>query len=307
MMNNPENLQPPQTEEELAGKTEPSQPETLDSSTSEGSESGDSQEVLEKTEQSIRILSDLWEKRFEVLDQYYKERNKKRFIPFKSDASIQSETVGLLSQLAPINVREEKVIEILERGAVAGTEILQGASQPTESSSEIEDEAVVEFNNKIGLVNKILQRYSEVVSSHKDILKIEKELIGSPDESKFELYLKRMDLFSSEFEILDQGEIEGLKEYFSEIDSDLQKIEEAIEQNKPLEHLQRSLVSAVVRVAVSNIAAGLVVGNPFANPYFWQLTAATVPSVLMVNYIDYYFKAFTKLTDKISRLARLQK
>ena len=302
-----ENLQPPQPDEGLVREVESIQPESADIPAHENLDKTDSQEVLEKTEQSIRILSDLWEKRFEVLDRYYKERNKKRFIPFKSDASIQSETEGLLSQLAPINEREEKVIEILERGATAGTEILQSASQPVESSSEIEDEAVVEFNNKIGLVNKILQRYSEVVSSHKDILKIEKELIESPDESKFELYLKRMDLFSSEFEILDQGEIEELKKYFSEIDSDLRKIEEAREQNKPLEHLQRSLVSAVVRVAVSNIAAGLVVGNPFANPYFWQLTAATVPSVLMVNYIDYYFKAFTKLTDKISQLARLQK
>lgn len=265
------------------------------------------EKILEKTEQSIRILASLWEKRFEILDQYCKERNKKRFIPFKSNTSIQAETVELLTQLAPINAREEKVIEILERGATAGTEILQGIPQPTESFSEIEDETVAEFNEKIDLVNKVLQRYSELVSSHEDILKIERELIESPDEPKLELYLKRMDLFSSEFEILDQGEIEGLKEYFSEINNDLQKIEEAIKQNKPIEYLKRSLVSAVVRVAVSNIAAGLAVGNPFENPYFWQLTAATIPSVLMVNYIDYYFKAFTKLTDKLSKVIRLQK
>lgn len=260
------------------------------------------QEVIEKTEQSIRILSGLWEQRFAVLEQYYKERNKKRFVPFKSDDSIQSETKALLSQITPINEREEKVVEILERGSVAGKEILQDIPQSQEKTLETEDGAVLEFNEKIGLVSKIIQRYTELISSHKDILKIEKELIESPDDSKFELYLKRMDMFSSEFSILNQGEIDGLKSYFSDIESDLKKIEEARKQGKPLDHLKQSLVSAVVRVVVANAMAGLVVGSPFDNPYFWQLTAATVPSVLAVNYIDYYFKVFTKLTQRLNKL-----
>ncbi|MEK7464735.1 MAG: hypothetical protein AAB617_03075 [Patescibacteria group bacterium] len=258
------------------------------------------QKVIEKTEQSIRILSTLWDKRFEVLNQYYKERNKKRF-SVKSDESISSEIKDILSQLAPINAREEKVVEILEQGAASGAEILQNVPESTEETLEAR-EAVSEFNEKTALASKIIERYSELISSHEDILKIEKELIESPDESKMELYLKRMGMFSAEFKVMDKGEIEGLKKYFSDIESDLQKVEEARKQGKPLEHLKQSVVSAVVRVAVANMIAGLVIGNPFENPYFWQLTAATVPSVLAVNYVDYYFKIFTKITQRLNKL-----
>jgi len=255
--------------------------------------------VVEKTEQSVRILSSLWDKRLEVLNQYYKERNKKRFIPFKSDDSIQSEIQELLAQLSPINAREEKVVKILEKGTATGTEILQEIS-----TGEYTDP---EFNEKITLVSKIIQRYTELISAHEEILQIERELIDSPDEAKFELYLTRMEMFSSEFQSLDNGEIEELKKYFSDIESDLKKIEEAQKQGKPLEHLKQSCVSAVVRVAVANAIAGVVVGNPFDNPYFWKLSAATIPSVLAVNYIDYYFKIFTKLTQRLNKLTDFKK
>ncbi len=83
------------------------------------------EDVFEKTEQSIRILSSLWDKRLDVLGQYYGERNKKRFNPFKSDPSIEAEIKDSLSKITPINNREEKVVEILERGSVAGQEVLQ--------------------------------------------------------------------------------------------------------------------------------------------------------------------------------------
>lgn len=258
------------------------------------------QEVLEKTEQSIRILSELWDKRFGVLEQYYKERNKKRFVPFKSEDSIQSEIKELLPQLSAINIREEKVIEILGRGIITGKETLQNFTLPVENISE--NEAISGFNGNINSVSKIIQRYTELVSLHKDIIKIEKELIESPDESKFDLYLKRMGMFGAEFKNLDQEEIEGLKKYFNDIESDLNKIEEAKKQGKPLDYLKQSFVSAVVRVVVADVAAGLIVGNPFENPYFWALTAATVPGVLAVNYIDYYFKVFTKATKRLSNL-----
>ncbi len=121
-------------------------------------ENGVPQEVvIEKTEQSVRILSSLWEKRLDILQEYYKERNKKRFIPFKSDDSILSEIRGVLSRPSSINEREEKVIEILERGATSfGKEKLQ-----------TEGGAANEFNGKIDSVSKVIDKYTELVSDHK--------------------------------------------------------------------------------------------------------------------------------------------
>jgi|GEM_PF-3968880 len=259
-------------------------------------------EVFEKTDQAVRIVSTLWDKRFEVLGQYFSERNKKRFVPFKREEAITAEIQGNLNELMPINEREEKVVEILERGAASGMEVLKGVQlAPLEGSTE-EAQAIPEFNEKINLFGRLLQRYSELVSLHKSILGIEKELIASPDPQKFSLYIERMRLFQAEFEALNKEDISGLRKYFGDIKNDLEKVEDARKNGKPLEHLKKSLVSAVVRVIVANAIAGLIVGDPFKNPYFWQLTAATVPSVLAVNYVDYYFKAFTKLTDKITRL-----
>ena len=262
------------------------------------------EDILEKTEQSIRILSILWDKRFDVLDEYYGERNKKRFNPFKSDALIESEIKGILLKIKPINNREEKVVEILEKGAVSGQEVLQKTLQQPENISNSEIGTISEFNEKISLFSDIIKRYTELISQHKDILELERELIDSPDEEKFQLYLKRMDMFSTEFKTIEEGKIEELKKYFSDIESDLKKVQEALKQGKPLDYLKQSLVSAVVRVIVSNMVAGFAVGNPLKNPYFWQLMAATIPSVLAVNYVDYYFKVFTKITDKINNLIK---
>ncbi len=111
-----------------------------------------------------------------------------------------------------------------------------------------------------------------------------------------------MDVFSSEFKTLEVGKIEVLQKYFSDIDADLKKVQEALKQGKPLDYLKQSLVSAVVRVFVSNVVAGVIVGDPFKNPYFWQLMAATIPAVLAINYVDYYSKIFTKITQKIYNL-----
>lgn len=262
------------------------------------------EDVFEKTEQGIRILSILWDKRFEVLGEYYGERNKKRFNPFKSDEVIKSETSDILSKITPINDREEKVVEILERGSINGKEILDKALSQPENLQGLEGAEFSEFNEKLKSFSNIIERYTELVSQHKDILDLEKELISSPDEKKVELYLKRMELFSAEFKALEEGKIEELKKYFGDIESDLKKVQEALKQGKPLEHLKTSLVSAVVRVVVSNMVAGVIVGDPFKNPYFWQLMAATVPAVLAVNYVDYYFKVFTKITNKINNLIK---
>jgi DNA repair exonuclease SbcCD ATPase subunit len=264
------------------------------------------EKVVEKTEQSIRILSNLWDRRLVVLNEYYKERNKKRFTPFKSDESIQLEIKELLLQLSPINEREESVVNILESGAANGADIIQDIL-PDLDEAEGGADTSAEFNEKIGIVSKIIQRYTEIISTHKDILQIERDLIDNPDEAKFELYLTRMSAFNTEFQNLDNGEIEALKKYFTDIESDLKKIEEAKQKGKHLETLKTSFVSAIVRVAVADVIAGVLVGNPFDNPYFWKLSAATIPSVMAVNYIDYYFKIFTKLTKQINQFTGLKK
>lgn len=262
--------------------------------------------VIEKTEQSIRILSNLWDKRLDVLNNYYKERNRKRFIPFKSDEAVQSEIRELLTQLSPINEREERVVGILESGAATGAEIME-EFLPVKGESQEGEDAHSEFNKKVGVVTKIIQRYTELISAQKDILQIERELIDSPDEAKFDLYMSRMGAFNTEFQNLDNGEIEELKKYFSDIESDLKKIEEAKQQGKPLETLKTSFVSAIVRVAVADVIAGVLIGNPFENPYFWKLSAATIPSVMAVNYVDYYFKVFTRMTQRINQFTGLKK
>jgi hypothetical protein len=262
------------------------------------------QEVAEKTEQSVRILSTLWDKRLGILEEYYKERNKKRFNPFKSEKSVQSEIKEILSKITPINSREEKVVKILEGGAISGVEILK--KNKNLEKVEGEHPAISEFNEKFDQVSKINQRYTELVSSHKDILKIEKELIESPDEKKFELYIKRMEMFSSEFSSLDQEKNEELNKYFSDIESDLKMIEEAKKRTKPLEYLAESCVSAFMRVIVSQvIAAGMTyaLGNEQI-PKIVQLTALTIPTVVVLNYIDSYFKIFTKITHDTTEFGK---
>lgn len=181
-------------------------------------------DVVEKIDQSIRILSTLWDQRLDVLLQYYGEKNKKRFNPIKSDITINSEIKDILLKITPINTREEKVVEILERGVVSGQEVLQKPLQQPENISELEAQAFSEFNEKINSYSKIIERYTKLVSQHKDILEIERELISYPDEEKVQLYLKRMDMFSSEFKTLEAGKIDELKKYFSDIESDLKKV-----------------------------------------------------------------------------------
>lgn len=263
-----------------------------------------SEEVFEKTEQGIRILSNLWDKRLGVVGEYYGQRNKKRFNLLKSDETIVSEIGGILAKLGPINTREEKVVEILERGANNAQEVLSHPFEIPEGLSEEEIHAVSEFNEKTAVFSEIIGRYTDLVSQHKDILELERELVESPDEGKFELYLKRMEAFVAEFKALQDEKVDGLKEYFTNIEADLRKAEEAMKQGKPLEYLKQSAVSAVVRVVVSNIAAGFIVGDPLKNPYFWQLMAATIPTVLAVNYVDYYFKVFTKVTQRINSVLK---
>lgn len=261
------------------------------------------QEVAEKTEQSVRILSTLWDKRLGILEEYYKERNKKRFIPFKSEDSVQSEIKEILSKITPVNEREEKVVEILERGAISGVEILQKNKKLEKIEGEHPE--IFEFNEKIDQVSKINQRYTELVSSHKDILKIEKELIESPSEKKFELYIKRMEMFSSEFSSLDQGKIEELSKYFGDIESDLKKVEDAKKHTKPLEYLAESCVSSFMRVIIADIVAGYVTGkNTFTDPNFVALTAAIIPTVVVINYLDNYTGVFTKITRGITTLGK---
>lgn len=249
----------------------------------------DSQSVIEKAEQGTRILSTLWEKRLEILKKYYKTKG-----PGRQE---------VLTELAAVNTREETVIGIFENGAGLGARLLKAEGEKV--GAEVTPE-LAEYDHKIATVEKTLERYTELVNLHKDIIEIEKEFIEHPEDQSFQLYLKRMGLFNSEFNTLHQEENEEIKKYFQDIENDLQKIDETSKKKNPLAHLPPSIVSAVVRVGVANVLAGVVVGNPFENPYFWKLSGMTIPAVLAINYADYYFKVFTRLTNKINETLNIK-
>jgi len=265
------------------------------------------QHVFDKTQQVVRIFSQLWEERLAILSLLYRQQQKTFF---RRRRLTQEQIQDLLSRLHTLNARERKIIEILKKSIPEAMQIVESASALPGGMRALLSSQASNYEKNIVQLLPFLRRYQRLIMLQEDILDAETSLIKEGLEAQvMDIYLKRIVLFEAEVNALMQ-QIESLNErvvFFRKIQQDLEVIRANSGKKSIRELLLPSSVSAVVRVFVSNIIAAATIGNPLENPYFWDLTWRTMVSVWCVNMIDYKTNVFTALSNKITRFIRLAK
>ncbi|MBS3142895.1 hypothetical protein J4464_05915 [Candidatus Woesearchaeota archaeon] len=265
------------------------------------------QHVFDKTQQVVRIFSQLWEERLAILSLLYRQQQKTFF---RRRRLTQEQIQDLLSRLHTLNARERKIIEILKKSIPEAMQIVESASALPGGMRALLSSQASNYEKNIVQLLPFLRRYQRLIMLQEDILDAETSLIKEGLEAQvMDIYLKRIVLFEAEVNALMQ-QIESLNErvvFFRKIQQDLEVIRANSGKKSIRELLLPSSVSAVVRVFVSNIIAAATIGNPLENPYFWDLTWRTMVSVWYVNMIDYKTNVFTALSNKITRFIRLAK
>lgn len=269
----------------------------------------EAKKITEKVDQALRILSKLWDRRIKILIHYFKEKSGLKTFIFAKRGVTQDHLSGIFLELRGINHREARVIEILDRGTIEAIRILSSALQlPNAEREMLTPYAWRSFNENINNLINLIQKYRQLTSVQKSILELERELFKSQEEEKLKLYLKRIDYFSAEVRDIfrEHRKIQHAEEFFKEMEKAITIIRQYSEKKGPRTYIAPSVVSAVGRVLVSNVIAGVTMKYrvPYLN-YFWDLTWRTMISVTMVNFTDYYYNIFSDITNKISRLLRI--
>lgn len=269
--------------------------------------------VFDETDNTLDKLWDMWNKRFEILSQYkqiknYDQKQKNNIFKFL-DKKKNEIPENVLYKLVDINKQEQILARALSINVGKNVLSLQQFHLNLESVEKEEDRNIlIEFNDKIHTLLLLGKRYLQLSMEHRSLLDLEKQLIDNPNDTLFDVYINKLLWFKDEFEHLITEQSKSLDQYFENIRQDLIKIRVAVENKTSLELIKTSFVSAVARVLVANILWWFISGhNPLTNPYFWQLTFATMPAVTILNYLDYYYWMFAKLTKVMSKWLSFKK
>ncbi|MGV8150282.1 MAG: hypothetical protein ACP5NV_01000 [Candidatus Woesearchaeota archaeon] len=273
---------------------------------------------LKKSEQVIRLFEELWEKRIYLLSEYYKKKKGFKFLLFNKSKSTQSELaesfIMLKRELLIINSREQKIIDIIRNNladTITSLDTFKSELTNLQNSTpkEINPDNAKQYTTSIEIILPIAIKYQEMMRIQQNILDLEIALLNDPSEENWKLYLLRIEFFSFEFnKIISKYEvIKKQKISILEIHSSIEQIKSMSTKKLPVDYIAPSTVSAFFRVGSTNIASGIILGNPFTNPYFWKLSSIIFILVIAVNFIDYYFNVFTNITSKINKLMKLTK
>lgn len=274
--------------------------------------------ALRKTQQAITILGSLWERRLNALTIYFERKQPWKFAFWhgaeKKQAELQLLFEGLRLSLENANAKEERALSIIGKGIDEGVAILERAHHDLQRlQSEFmaqlrqEDAVSMRLQEEMGHLLGTMKQYRKLLPIERDILSLERELLTQPTEERWQLYLRRIDFFTNEMKqhIRGHNGISGKKHSLVQMQKDIDSIRMLASKKEPVAYIAPSAVSALVRVGFSNIAAGLIMGNPFKNPYFLELSAWIFVTVIFTNFVDYYFNIFTSITQKTTRLLRI--
>jgi hypothetical protein len=265
----------------------------------------ETKEAIEKSLQGMRVLSELWDRRFSVLEEFFHERNKRRIHFFKDNETKKVELAEFLEQLKPVNEREEKVAEIVGRGSLVGMTILNSFPEPTPEEFENMSDEDQKLVRLVPLIRRTLETYSVLSAFHKKILKDEREMIESHDEGSMDLYMRRLGHFQAEFDAINRGhgEIGEVNEKFSMIQKKHKKSERLRHRGKLDVYAKESGVATITVTSVTHMMTSAVIGEAAASsPVYWKLTALTAGVALIINFVDFYFKFFSTATSKLKNI-----
>jgi hypothetical protein len=279
----------------------------------------DVKHVVNKSEQALRIIGSLWDRRIAHLEIYYHKKYSTKSLLLKSkirtDDEMQEDFSILKKQLFSINRSENKTVEIVDANIDLAINVLE-----TSTSECVRETKIFETQIKMSIdgarnYEKInlfllsnLKRYKNLIFLQKEILAEEKILLDNPLDSSWKLYLSKLRFFSNEIDNVRNG-YANLKQYKQEL-SVLQEQVTGLQalslKKSSVNYVAPSSISAFFRVGISLTVSGAIMGNSFANPYFWKLNSIIFMSVLIINFMDYYFNIFSNLTNRIVNLSMLK-
>lgn len=276
--------------------------------------------IVTKTQQVIGIFGTLWDRRINALTEYVKKKYGFRFLLFKgkpkTETVLKEAFAKLIKELSNVNAKEKCVIELIQDGVESSISTIEKAMQEAQSLREQltkqmqqQVKGPEQFEEALACTLAILRRYKDLMKTQKDILDLEQDFIKKPAEDKWQLYLRRIEYFSFEMKqvIAEYKKVSGTKATLAAMSNAIERLRTLSGRKQPQDYVAPSTISAFFRVGVSNIVSGAVLGNPFTNPYFWKLSSLIFITVIIVNFVDYYFNIFTNLTAKINKLMRLAK
>jgi hypothetical protein len=274
--------------------------------------------VVRKSRQAVGIYENIWERRVLALRTYFSRLQPWRFVFWHGQERKESERrqlfLILTHEIRNINDKERRVISIVEKGVdnaiatleegIVGVRTLSGKF--TEELHQT-DAASMQIEQSITFLLPLLKRYRDLIGVEKDILRAEEELMEEPTPEHWKIYLKRIDYYCTEmrYQAGQHSSVQKEKEKLNAMQAAIDKAISLEGKAAPLNYIGPSLSSALIRVGFSNVVAGLIVGSPFKNPYFWELSGWIFLTVILVNFVDYYFNIFTRLNGEIVRITKV--
>ncbi len=261
--------------------------------------------IFDKTNNGLLKAWELWMKRFDIIRHYKDLKNKKEkqdnnLLKFLEKPVTYSDDV--LIPLKEINHKEKIFVRALKFDIWKNKQLLEIPLLDINNFDNESDRKIVwEFNEKTKILKELWDKYSQLLFLHEDILSIEQQFIDHPSDELFNSYMIKLQYFQEEFKNIIIKDFSILQQYFQDINNDLLQIQKTVDNKKPWELIKVSCISAVVRVLSTNIIWWFITGhNPLTNPYFWALTSATMPAVVILNYLDYYYGIFSRITNLIN-------
>ncbi|MFH1175044.1 MAG: hypothetical protein V1725_07990 [archaeon] len=268
---------------------------------------------LKKVEQSVRTFSTLWNQRIDLLTDYFRKKKGFHFLIFNKLPAVQGrldQAYNIMAvRLKLINHRETTVFGLIMRGMTETLDTLKaaqndlirleaGAHGPVRCSEALRDQVTA--------IVSLIEHYQHVNAQHKKFLDAEKTLLDNPDDAGWKDYFERLRHLSYEFSemIRMSAQLIEKKEEVQALQQDIQKLYEVSTRAHPNEHLLPSFVSSFFRVVLA-LGMSQIMADKNAPHYFTQLMVFSILFSSLLNFVDYYFGVFPKITKKTVALLKL--
>ena len=258
---------------------------------------------LNKAHRVFDFYIESWETRLSILEEFVQRRRGSRFLGFGQQPASSEELKNVLRSLQSINRKERLLVRMYASSLESAGERLTTIRLACNDIPNVLLSVIERARGDVDAVIALHQAYAPLISQHRAVLEVEKRLLESYSAAVVDSYFAAVHAFAvAANELTPRIEaFKPMKESFDAVVKAAATIESERSKMTPNMEVLRSAVSGVFRVGASNSSSALVLNRPI-DANFLKLTFAIYVSVVIVNIIDYRWKTFTRLTNRVVKL-----
>ncbi|HIH24977.1 TPA: hypothetical protein HA251_08140 [Candidatus Woesearchaeota archaeon] len=263
--------------------------------------------IRNKTEQSLRIMQQLWEERIRVLNEYFDQRRGITFFFMRGKPATQERLAKTLAQLETVNRREQHLIVILRDGSRKAVDILSRLEPSSEQERILTSDATAEFRNTFADLEHTLVQCRDVMVFQESFLKKEADLLVNADDRTWNDYIAEMQVVANKMRAMtdEHRRLENTRIFLQKTNVSIIACRNAIEKKGPTAYIEPSIYSAITRVFAANIVSALLMHKDIRlDATFFKFTSITASLVFLINFGDYYYNWFSWMTGKMLTLRK---